>query len=527
MKRKHLHKPKTLYGTVALLGAMVLGGMASADIVRLKSVDGTINLEGELISFSDDYYLMQTPLGDLRVSSSRVSCEGPGCPSIGQVEADVFIGGADTVATGLMPLLLAGFATHTDAEAQTQSTQNSGEIATTLVGGRGFGDTIGTYMVNSGTSADAFNGLRDGSLQVGLSSRRITNEETRMLAAAGAGNMVDPDQEHIVAIDGLVLVVNPSNPVDALSIQDVADIYTGRITNWSQLGGSNMPIEVVTQQDSGTNAVFEVGIFGDSAAPITSNSVSTSDNIAASIYVNDNPGAIAYVGFAFKRGQKPLTLISECGIGTTPDAFSIKTEEYSLFRRLYMYTSANNTDPLVEDLVDYATSSAAGNVILRSGFIGLDVEKVAQGANGPRAQRIRNSGQSNLENRIVDSMLGNMATMDRLSPTFRFATGSVQLDPRGERDLERLVDYLQTVPNGTEITFVGFADSVGAFSSNLALSEGRADRIRSALLNRGGSALSNVTIRSTGYSEIAPAACNTSEQGRRINRRVETWVRLP
>jgi len=452
---------------VSLLGATALAGSLSADPVVLKATDGTTNLVGELIGFDSEYYLLQTELGDLRVASDRVTCEGAACPVFETVEADVVIGGADTLATGLMPLLLAGFATDTGAEARSQSGLSDGRVTTTLTGQDGFGDQMGTVAVQSGSSEDGFNGLQDGSFKVALSSRRITPDEARALSSNGAGNMIDPAQEHIVAIDSLVIVVNQANPVDALSIADLAAIYAGQITNWSQVGGPDLPIQIVTQTDNGTNAVFREGVFGSNNAIRPSNSFQATDNVAAAVYVDENLGAIAYVGFAFQRGQKPLTLISECGIGTTPDAFSVKTEEYALFRRLYLYTRADAGDQMTEDFVKFSTSPAANNVILQSGFIGLSVEQVAQGSNGLRASRIQGTGNGSFENDVINTMIAEMGTHDRLSSTFRFKTGSTQLDPRGLVDLERLVTYLENQPNGTEVTFVGFADNVGAFEPNM------------------------------------------------------------
>ncbi|MEJ6405067.1 phosphate ABC transporter substrate-binding/OmpA family protein [Yoonia sp. 2307UL14-13] len=510
---------------MALLGATALATSLAADPVILRSTDGTTNLNGDLIGFDGEYYLLNTELGDLRVAADRVTCDGAGCPTVETVSADTIAGGSDTVAEGLMPLLLAGFATDLGAEAQTQTGQGEGRIVTTFVGQDGFGAQIGAVAVQSGTSDDAFGGLLDRSFQMGLSARRITPAEAQALAADGAGTMIAPDQEHIVAIDSLVIVVNQSNPTDALSVADLAGIFAGQITNWAQVGGPDLPITVVTTQDAGTNDVLRAGIFGDQSGTRLVGNYTATDNVDAAIYVDENPGAIAYVGFAFKRGQKPLNLVSECGIGTSPDAFSVKTEEYTLFRRLYLYTRADTDNTLTDDFVRYATSPAANLVILQSGFIDLSVEQVPLGTDSPRAARVRGTGQGSFEKSVVDRLIGEMASHGRLSSTFRFRTGSTELDPRGIDDLQRLADYLADLPDGAEITFAGFADSVGAFEPNVILSEGRAEQVRSALLALAGDRLNNVTIKTAGYGEIDPAACNTNDAGRAINRRVETWIK--
>ncbi|MEL6574202.1 MAG: phosphate ABC transporter substrate-binding/OmpA family protein [Pseudomonadota bacterium] len=508
------------------MGATALAGPAYADQVSLRSTDGTINLQGQLISFDDEHYRIQTALGDLRVSADTVRCEGSGCPVFDEISADVAIAGSDTITTGLMPLLLAGFATNLDADASSEKTQEQGEFATTLVGQSGFGDEIGTYLVRSGPAESAFSNLLDQSIQLATSTRRILPDEARALKAAGAGNMIDPSQEHIIAIDSLVVIVNPQNPIQEIGMADLAKIYSGEVTNWSQLGGPDLAIQTVTQEDTGANAVFKTGVLGSENTDLAS-AHQAEDNVAAAAFVGENPGAIAYVGYAFKRGQKPLALVSECGIGTTPDAFSVKTEEYALFRRLYMYNRADQADALSADFLGFATSDAASQVILQSGFIDLAIEKAPDGADDLRIARLQAIESDSFETQLSADLIAMLDANERLSSTFRFRTGSSKLDPRGELDLERLATYLGDMPDGTIVTFVGFTDDVGAFEPNLALSQNRADQVRDALTAIAGDSLEGITFAATGFGEIAPGACNTSDTGRSINRRVETWVQLP
>jgi len=122
-------------------------------------------------------------------------------------------------------------------------------------------------------------------------------------------------------------------------------------------------------------------------------------------------------------------------------------------------------------------------------------------------------------------MLAKMVDYDRLSTTFRFRTGSSKLDERGLVDMARLSDYLKSQPEGSQVLFVGFTDDVGAFDSNRDLSAGRAQQVLTELQAYAGDALAGVSMDATGYGEIAPAGCNIAEEGRRINRRVEVWIK--
>ncbi len=518
---------RLMLGVAAVAVSMSAAAQAQDRKVLLLSSDGTINIQGDLISVSDGYYLLQTALGDLRIGQDRVSCQGAACPKSETADADAIIGGSDVIAEGLMPLLLGGFASAKGAEVTVENEQTVGNFSATLVGDEGYGDTLGAYRVTSGETSDAFAGLLANDYQIGLASRRISPDEAQSLKGAGAGNMIDPSQEHIIAVDSLVTIVNPSNPVSELTLEQLSDVYSGRVTNWSALGGPDLAIQVVRHsENSGAAGVFNNTVFGSQGPVAGPREFEASDNVEAAIFVSENPGAIAYVGHAFKRGQKPLSLVSECGIGTTPDVFSVKTEEYAMFRRLYMYQRADDQNPQAEEFLQFVKSDDASIAIQQAGFIDLSVERVAQGSQSPRALRLAGLTSDSFEQDIVTEVLAQFATHDRLSSTFRFRTGSARLDPRAEIDLERLAAYIETLPAGSEVMLVGFADSVGAFEPNLALSTTRAQHVAARLAEiMGGAPANGVTLNAVGYGEVAPVACNTSESGRTINRRVETWVK--
>ena len=525
-----MHTRKNLKSTSAL-GALLLAGSfmvpvaAIADEVTLKSSDGTVNLVGDFVAFEENTYVIRTALGELRISAARVRCEGAACPSFETASADVLIAGSDTVGLGMMPLLLDGYAGYLDAEATVAATSTKGEILATLTGDQGFGDPIGSYLVSSTASGDAFKTLLSKDSEIGMASRRIKPAEARALRDAGAGNMISPDQEHIIAVDSLVVITHPSNPVKKLSMEQLAGIYSGSITNWSEVGGADAPINVMDRQDgSGTRSVFANVVFGDGDAAATANATVQNDNTEMASAVNNDPNAIGFVSYAFQRGAKALSLVNECGITMTPDTFSARTEEYALQRRLYLYNRADNLSDTSRQFIDYITSEEADGVIGKSGFIGLGIDKRPMPLDGERARSLLDDSVDAFEGGVMREMLSTMVDYERLSTTFRFKTGSSRLDERGRLDMARLSAYLENQPEGTKIMFVGFTDSVGAFASNRELSVRRAEQVMEEL-----QAATNLPVEmaSAGFGEVAPSACNTDETGRRINRRVEVWISVP
>jgi len=516
-------KPAHVLAGVALLFSPL---SATAQEVTLSSPDGLFSATGELVSFENGFYIISTSLGNLQVNEADVACEGSTCPSpepeIAELEADVLFAGSDTVGDGLMPLLLAGYGASHNAFIEELPT-NDGTVAINLIADEGYGNSIGIFQVASATSSDAFSALLDNSAEFGMSSRRITRDEARALAQDGAGSMIALEQEHIVAVDNLVVIVNPSVPVSSISLADLARIYRGDIRNWSALGGPNLQITPFTRsQRSGTRASFDVVVFGNKDTIQVARIAGTNESMSATISVT--PGAIGFVGYAFINEAKPVSLISSCGIETRPDTFSAKTEEYLMGRRLFLYTRQDNTTDAGQQFLNYALSTEADGVVAKSGYIGLSPERISQELARNRAQSVMDASTSVFELNLMREMVLEMYQWDRLSSTFRFASGSNNLERKSLLDLGRLIDYLQNRPAGTRVAVVGFTDSDGVFNANHALSQRRAGQVLAEIRAKANGALDHIAFETHGFGELAPAGCNTDNNGKRINRRVEVWI---
>lgn len=137
---------------------------------------------------------------------------------------------------------------------------------------------------------------------------------------------------HTVAMDGIAVVVHPSNPVSKLSMGQLRKIYNGTITNWNEVGGPNKEI-VVVSRDS-TSGTFEV--FGDLVLKgdrLTGGAERTASNAESQARVNDTQSAIAYVGLSYMGGVKTLTIN-----GVKPNLKTVGSGQYPIARPLYMVT---------------------------------------------------------------------------------------------------------------------------------------------------------------------------------------------
>ena len=153
---------------------------------------------------------------------------------------------------------------------------------------------------------------------------------------------------HVVAFDGLAVVVNPKNPVKALAVSQIADIYTGKISNWKQLGGEDAKIVVVSRDtNSGTYETFNELVLKKAA--ITKDAEYVGSNGQARTRVNTTKNAIAYVGLGFVDDTvKPLSVE-----GILPAAKSVSTGKYPIARPLYMFT--NGYPKMGSDVYNFVT----------------------------------------------------------------------------------------------------------------------------------------------------------------------------
>ncbi len=506
----------------------VVPALSVADTVRLFSVDSNLDIQGKLIDFDGEKYVIRTSLGDLNVAADLVKCEGADCPT-NTTNETVVLRGSSTIGETLIPLLVEGFAIEKNAAVDLKPKSSGNEIIASISSNAGFGDEIGSYLVHSSATVDAFTALQYQTAQIGMASRRINRDEARALRQSDAGNMISASQEHIFALDSMLVVVHPENPISSLSLAQIRGIFTGSIKNWSQLGGENIPIVVVDREGwSATRKTFSTAIFDDAEAlKGLKTSIVVEDGEQTAATVTEEKGAIGFLSHADKRATKALTLISDCGLAMSPDAFSARTEEYGLLQRLYLYNRQDGHNAASAEFLSYALSEAADPIIRKAGFFDLEIQVKEQTLDGSRATQLTDPRADVYERQFMNQMLAQMVDYDRLSTTFRFQTGSSRIDERGQNDMARLAKFLESSPEGTEVLFVGFTDNVGKFDANLALSLERADAVLSEMRSLVDDDLPQITWSSTGYGEIAPLQCNDKNKGRRINRRVEIWLKPP
>ena len=515
-----------LAATGHLAVAQDAGGVEKP-IITLKSFDGFTQLRGRLLGFDGQTYMVETPLGQLAIAADQVECDGAGCPLLGMFDAKFGIHGSNTIGAELLPVLIEGYADNLDADLVTEV--GSAPFERTLRIVHKNGQEMAAIDLQSKGSSSAFAGLADGTADVGMAARRVRDREVGALVEAG---MTDPrggEAEHVIGLDGLIVITNRSNPIGSISLEEMALIFSGSYTNWNQLGGPDLPINIyVRDAESGTYQTFESVVLAPFGAGLSTAAKTFNSNLTLSDSVAGDPGGIGVTAVAHERAAKALPIRLECGLLSYPTTFAMKTGEYPLSRRLYLYAPRDNIAMHARNLIEFAKSDGAQSLIVDSGFVSLAVEASAINEQGARIVHAI-AGEEEVSLQLLRDFVVDVRSAVRLSTTFRFTPGEIRLDAQSQVAAERFAkDIADGVYAGKEILLVGFTDSVGQFELNRSLSARRAQVVADVLagiVEPG--ALNRSTISVKGYGELAPVGCNTSPGGRSSNRRVEVWVRDP
>jgi phosphate transport system substrate-binding protein len=184
--------------------------------------------------------------------------------------------------------------------------------------------------ISESGSGNGAKSLINAACDIATMSRQMKGSEKESARNAGILPI-----EHIIAVDGLVIVVHQSNPISDITVEQIKDIYTGKITNWKELGGPDMPIVVISRDtNSGTYETFETLVM--KGEKITTKAEYMGSNGAIRQRVLNTPAAIGYVGLAFTEGLKGLKVN-----GIEPAFENIQSRVYPLSRFLYMYTNGH------------------------------------------------------------------------------------------------------------------------------------------------------------------------------------------
>lgn len=214
--------------------------------------------------------------------------------------------------------------------------------------------------LSGGGSGEGIKALLDKSADIANSSREIKKEEVALAASKGINPVA-----HVVAYDAIIPIVNPKNKVSGLSIDQLSQIYQGKITNWKEVGGDDLKI-IVISRDSSSGTFESWDHFVMKKNRVAPRAQMLASNGAIITAVAKNKYAIGYVGMGYlNKSVKGLQVN-----GVTASAQTALSKQYPMSRELYMYTNGTPAGNVAK-FIAFLKSSAGQKIVKKEGFVPL------------------------------------------------------------------------------------------------------------------------------------------------------------
>lgn len=495
------------------------------ELVTINSLDGNVSLEGKLVDVTAQDFVIETASGTLTIQREFVRCEGAACPSTDVVASDFAVSVPGSIGQNLLSAVVSEFASSKDYSV-TPALANDGKVSSLLVGTNS-GVQAANIRVTYKPTKDAIQDLIDGKTSIAMTRGRVRVEDLSALFGRKITSIDEVLNESAIGLDALAFTVNPSNRIDVASLDNLRQVLSGEKTKWSQLGGVDKPINLhILAQDSGLVELVTAQVMQGAPIGAIVTSHETSDELNAAVAADPNALGVGY------RSQnadgKALALSSSCKVFFENDDFSLQTGEYPMVESWYQYSLKGAAmDEFANSIKDFVSTDVGQHAIASKGMVTQELRLVPMKDQGARMlSTALGSGQDRAANRVALDYIDTASTAKRISTSLRFLTGASRLDVKAVGDIKRISEIVRSPDfEGYEFLIFGFSDSYGSFDANISLSRARAAAVRDVLIKENKGYLGNDQVQIFGVGPIAPVGCNDTATGRDLNRRVEIWVR--
>ncbi len=213
-----------------------------------------------------------------------------------------------------------------------------------------------TIEINQTGSSSGIKDTISGTTEIGMSSRELTDEESKNL------------KEVTIAVDGIGVVVNKNNPVKNLTLEQIKDIFTGKITNWSEVGGEDKEIVVVSREEgSGTRTAFQE-ILNYSTEDTVKNAIVNNSTGATKVMVEENDNAIGYMSIGYIDDS--IALVNVDGVEATAD--NVKSGEYKIQRPFLLVYKEGALSEEGQEFIDFILSDKGQAIVAEENLVTVD-----------------------------------------------------------------------------------------------------------------------------------------------------------
>ncbi len=515
---RRIFKPFILR-SAAIIAAFFLCGVVQAQDVTITSRGGNLSLTGRVIGFDGQYLQIESPYGPLSLVYSGVNCAGAACPDPDTYIPTIRMSGAARMGTLLLPALIDGFARSKGWTVETSAV----DPARNLLALKADQEIVGQFVLRQSNSDEGFADLIAYQADISLSLREVLKQELSYARDAGIGSLDAPGQSLIIGLDALVPITSPQQSVTTLSIAQIAALLIGKTSDWAELGGQDarVSIHLGPRQDGQVQWLLDQFGVTDTAGFVFHDSV---EDLSAAVAMDT--AALGFTSYQQTGLAQPMTLKDTCGFVTSPRLSALKSQDYPLTAPLFLYFPEWRLHPLAQDFFGFLRTPAAQLIVRRAGFVDQGPVPISLDAQGQRFANAIAAAGPEVSLGELQRMVRVLSPLTRLSISFRFEEGSTRLDAQSRSQLLALA---QAIPAGAAAGqtyyFVGFSDGRGDALANRDLSSARAEAVKRDLEDILGDDLAAaVALETEAFGEALPMACDHTEWGRQMNRRVELWV---
>ncbi len=481
----------------AIFAALLFTQSAEAQDVTLTSRDGSLSLSGTLQGYDGEFFRILTSYGPLTVDGQGVTCDGPACPDLTAPKAVIRFVGAEDAGKSLLPQLFGAYA---KSRGLTYAEGYPAIVSDPITG-----ETLAEFSFDAMGSAEAREAILSGAAQMMVAS------------------VTEPDLgSQAVALDALVPIMAPGNPLPRISTTDLAKVLSGEAENWNQVGGPDMPLVLHgLAVDADLQKALSARLGRDVVATVTHASLADLAEAVAK-----DPWAIAVTERAALGKARLLPLTDSCGFPLLPTRLAVKAQDYPLTLPVFLLTPRHRMPLVAREFLEFLSSPEAQVAIARAGYIDRRAERQPLTTDGLRLiNAIKGAGsETTLDD--LKLLVAAMDGADRLSLTFRFEGGTTTLDATSQNSLTDLAQMLEAgLFKGQALTFAGFSDGSGAAEANMELARNRAEAVLSALQRLVPGMPEDQLPQVQAFGEALPMACDETGAGRKLNRRVELWLK--
>lgn len=224
--------------------------------------------------------------------------------------------------------------------------------------------------VTGGGTGTGIAALINGTVDLANASRQIKPEEIQQAKANGINPV-----EYVVARDAIAIIVNPENPVNHLTIQQISDIYSGKINNWRDVGGDDRIIVRLSREtNSGTHVFFLENVIrlGDpkNKTLFSTDTLLLPSSEGITTETRDNPNVIGYDGLGYVTPDVKVIAVEskQVGLFVLPSADTVNNGKYPIARDLYMYSNGQPTGAIA-DYINWIMTPEAQTIVTQLGFV--------------------------------------------------------------------------------------------------------------------------------------------------------------